>query len=231
VPAPMSGPAPATAPVPSPAAGMDDAARRELAEKLAAIKQAAYRDGIGARSKPARTVLYTHITDQTLLTDNGVARIEGFGPALVARLSELLGHDQIVIQPVIDLNDTISVDAYEIPHRIREPIKLKYPVEQFPYGTAETGTNTDLDHINPYRPGGPPGQTSTSNLAPAGRLSHRIKTHGGWTVTRLDNDTLEWTTRHGFKLHVTHRGTYLIHDTTEPDPGDKHKPDKDKPSR
>jgi hypothetical protein len=205
---------------------MDDAVRRELAGKVATIKEAAYRDGIGSGSRPARTVLYAHITDQTLLADNGVARIERYGPALVARLSELLGHNQIVIQPVIDLNDTISVDAYEIPHRIREHIKLKHPIEQFPYGTAETGTNTDLDHIKPYNKNGPPGQTSTSNLTPLGRLSHRIKTFGGWTVTRLDHDTLEWITRYGFKLHVNHRGTYLIRDDPpEPDPTE---PDQDK---
>ncbi|MEU0093281.1 hypothetical protein ABZ004_21990, partial [Kribbella sp. NPDC006257] len=70
-----------------------------------------------------------------------------------------------------------------------------------------------------------PGQTSTDNLTPLGRLSHRIKTHGGWNVTRLDNDTLEWTTRYGFTLHVTHRGTYLIHNNTEPDPPDNTEPD------
>jgi hypothetical protein len=192
---------------------------------VAAIRQAAYSDGIGSGSKPARTVLYVHVTDLPLLADDGVARVDRFGPALVARLSELLGHEQIVIQPVIDLNDdTVSVDGYEIPRRFRERIKLRYPVEQFPYGTAETGINTDLDHIKPYTRNGPPGQTNTSNLAPVGRLSHRIKTHGGWTSTRLDNDTLEWTTRHGFKLHVTHPGTYRIRDTTEPDPGDEDKP-------
>jgi hypothetical protein len=218
----------ATTQTTAPSAGMDAAARRELAGKVAAIKQAAYRDGIGSGSRPARTVLYAHITDATLLAADGVARVEGFGPALVAGLSQLLGHDQIVIQPVIDLNDdTISVDAYEIPHRISEPIKLKYPIEQFPYGTAETGISTDLDHIKPYVKDGPPGQTSTKNLTPLGRLSHRIKTHGGWTVTRLDNDTLEWTTRHGFKLHVTHRGTYLIRD----DPPEPDQPDKDRPCR
>jgi hypothetical protein len=166
--------------------------------------------------------LYVHITDQTLLGDDGVARVEGFGPVLVTRLSELLGHDQVVLQPVIDLNDTISVDAYEIPRRISERVKLRYPVEQFPYGTAETGINTDLDHIRPYDKNGPPGQTSTDNLNPLGRLSHRIKTHGGWNVTRLDHDTLEWTTRYGFTLHVTHRGTHLIHNhEPEPDPPDK----------
>jgi hypothetical protein len=216
---------------------VDAAARRELAGKLAAIQEDAYREGIGTGSRPARTTVYVHITDQTLLGDDGVARVEGFGPALVTRLSELLGHDHITIKPVIDLNETISVDAYEIPHRIRERIKLKHPIEQFPYGTAETGINTDLDHIDPYRKDGPPGQTSTSNLAPAGRLSHRIKTFGGWNVTRLDSDTLEWTTRYGFRLRVTHRGTYLIHPntqdhtTTDPPEPDQLEPDQPEPGQ
>ena len=224
--------------------GAADAERRELARRLSEIKQVAERDGIGSgnRRGRARTTLYVHITDQTLLGDDGVARVEGFGPALVTRLSELLGHNQVVLQPVIDLNDTISVDAYEIPRRISEHLKLRYPIEQFPYGTAETGINTDLDHIKPYDKNGPPGQTNTDNLNPLGRLSHRIKTHGGWNVTRLDNDTLEWTTRYGFTLHVTHRGTYLIHNNTEPlihknteaDPPDRFEPrppGKDRPEQ
>ncbi|QNE20067.1 hypothetical protein F1D05_21815 [Kribbella qitaiheensis] len=199
----------------APGPSAEEAARRELVRKVAAIKDAADREGISSncsRRRPARTVLYVHVTDQTLLRDYGFARVEGFGPALVRRLSELLGHDRVVIRPVIDLNDdTVSVDAYEIPDPIRERIKLEYPIEQFPYGTAKTGINTDLDHIEPYVKDGPPGQTSTKNLAPLGRLSHRIKTHGGWNVARLDSDTIEWITRYGFKLHVTHRGTHLVH--------------------
>lgn len=202
---------------------MNEAARLEVARRVSEIKQVADRDGVGSgnRRGKARTTLYVHITDQTLLGDGGVARVEGFGPALVTRLSELLGHDQVVLQPVIDLNDTISVDAYEIPRRIAEHVKLRYPIEQFPYGTAETGINTDLDHIRPYDKNGPPGQTNTDNLNPLGRLSHRIKTHGGWNVTRLDHDTLEWTTRYGFTLHVTHRGTHLIHNNPGHGPSDQ----------
>ena len=118
-----------------------------------------------------------------------MARVERFGPVYAARLEELLGHSQIIIKPVIDLNEKISVNAYEIPRRIREHIKLTHPVEQFPYGVAETTNSTDLDHIQPYnfKATGPPGQTSTANLAPLRRYSHRVKTHGDWTVRRLDN--------------------------------------------
>jgi hypothetical protein len=190
---------------------MDAAALRVLGGRIAAIKQAAYRAGIGATGrKAARSTLYLHITDQTLLDGGGIARVEQFGPVYAGQLSELLGHDHVTIQPVIDLNHTIAVDAYEIPRRIRERVKLAYPFEQFPYGTRETTSSTDLDHIKPYRPNGPPGQTSTDNIVPLARRNHRVKTHAGWTVTRLDDGALEWTTPHGFKFRVDHTGTHPI---------------------
>ncbi|HEY0470439.1 MAG TPA: hypothetical protein VGD34_02220, partial [Kribbella sp.] len=148
--------------------GMDLAARHDLAANLAAIKHAANTtadpddpddrgpgpgDGTGRGprrrpgQRPGRTKVYLHITDATLLAGGGVARVEAFGPVFAAKLAELLGHDEVIVQPVIDLNDHLSVDAYEIPDRIRERIKLTYPVEQFPYGTTETTTSTDLDHV------------------------------------------------------------------------------------
>jgi hypothetical protein len=205
-------------------AAMDAAARSELAGKLTAIRQAANTNssntnnssgggggGSGGR-RPARTKLYLHITDETLLAGGGVARVEQYGPVFAAKLAELLGHDQITVQPVIDLNQHVSVDAYEIPDRIRERVKLTYPVEQFPYGTAETTNSTDLDHVVPYDPTGPPGQTSSRNLRPQGRLSHRIKTYGGWKVRTLDNHALEWTTKHGLKFRVDQTGTHPITD-------------------
>jgi hypothetical protein len=112
------------------------------------------------------SVLYLHLTDKTLAAGNGVVRVEGAGPFQLGQLAELVGHDRIVVKPVIDLNDRVSVDAYEIPDRIRERVKLMDPVDRFPWGTAETTFRTDLDYIEPYTTAGPPGQTSTENLAP-----------------------------------------------------------------
>src|SRR5207244_9792985 len=141
--------------------------RHALAAKLAAIRQAAYRHGLGAGAGrgPGGSVLYLHLTDKTLATGQGIVRVEGAGPFPVGQLAELVGHDRIVVKPVIDLNDRVSVNSYEIPDRIRERVKLMDPVEQFPYGTAETSFRTDLDHIEPYDTSGPPGQTRTENLA------------------------------------------------------------------
>jgi hypothetical protein len=115
-----------------------------------------------------------------------------------------------VVKPVIDLNEGVSVDCYEIPARIRERVKLMDPVDQFPYGTAETTLGTDLDHIEPYDTAGPPGQTSTENLAPESRLHHRVKTHGRWRLQRLPGRAREWTSPHGFRWRVDRTGTHRI---------------------
>ncbi|MFI5706873.1 DUF222 domain-containing protein [Kribbella sp. NPDC051620] len=183
------------------APSLDSAARRELIGKLAAIKK-------NSKRRPTGTVLYVHLTDETLFSGVGVARVERFGPVLVTRLEELIGHGDVIVKPVIDLRDRLSADSYEIPQRIREHIKLRYPAEQFVYGTGESSRAIDLDHIEPFRPHGPPGQTNTDNLIPLRRFSHRVKTHGGWQVRRLTDDALEWTTRHGFKFIVDHQGTH-----------------------
>jgi hypothetical protein len=212
-------------PVDDPAcAGMDAAARLELRRKIDATR----RDHPERCRQTNQTVLNLHITDETLLAGKGTARVEGYGPVYTDRLEELLGHHRVVLRPVIDLNTALSVHAYEIPHRIRDHVNLRYPVEQFPYGTTETRTtatprttanasttretrsSTDLDHIEPYRPGASSEQTSTDNLAPQARFGHRLKTHGNWKLRRIDEYTLEWTTEHGYKFHLDHNGTHRL---------------------
>ncbi|HEY0694042.1 MAG TPA: DUF222 domain-containing protein [Kribbella sp.] len=196
---------------------MDAFSRQALAGRLAAIKHAAYSTGLGAGTGrgPGKVVLYAHLTDTTLATGEGIVRVEGTGPQLASQLTELLGHNDVILKPVIDLNAKLSVDSYEIPDRIREHIKLTHPVEQFPFGTATTTMSTDLDHVDPYHPTGPPGQTSTTNLRPLRRYSHRIKTYGGWTVQRLPDGALEWITLHGFRLRVDHTGTHPATDDSQ----------------
>ncbi|MER7243429.1 hypothetical protein [Kribbella sp. NPDC000426] len=167
------------------------------------------------RCVPGHTEVFVHLTDLTLATGNGVLRAEGIGPMLADQLTELVGHGPYAVKPVIDLNDAVSVDAYEIPARIRERVRLSYPVELFPYGTRETHRTIDLDHIQPYDPYGPAGQTSTGNLAPLSRFGHRVKTHArGWNVRRVDVKTLEWTTPHGFTFRVDPTGTHRLPNPT-----------------
>jgi hypothetical protein len=167
--------------------------------------------GRGVRVRPGQTEIYVHLTDLTLATGSGVLRVESLGPMLAEQLAELVGYGPYTVKPVIDLNDAVSVDAYEIPDRIRERVRLTHPVEVFPFGTQETRGSMDLDHLRPYDPLGPPGQTSTTNLVPLGRYPHRVKTHAqGWDVRRVDFKTLEWSTPHGFRFHVDPTGTHRV---------------------
>lgn len=185
-----------------------------LPARLAAIKRQAYSNGIGAGSgRRNRHSLYVHLTDHALTTGDGVLRVEELGPLLASQLTELLGHDQIVVKPVIDLHDEISVHSYEIPDRIRERVRLRHPVDMFPYGTAEATTRMDQDHITPYDTTGPPGepgQTTTDNLIPQARLHHRAKTFGGWRCRRLPTGAVDWISPHGFRFLVDHTGTHPV---------------------
>ncbi|MER7249878.1 hypothetical protein ABT313_34500, partial [Kribbella sp. NPDC000426] len=205
---------------------MDASAQRALDARLAQIKRDAYANPAdsansansansagrsGGQVRPGQTEVFVHLTDLTLATGTGVLRAEGIGPLLAEQLTELVGHGPYTVKPVIDLNDAVSVDAYEIPARIRERVRLTYPVELFPYGTRESHRGIDLDHIEPYDPYGPAGQTSTGNLAPLSRFAHRVKTHAhGWDVRRVDHKTLEWTTPHGFMFEVGPTGTHRL---------------------
>ncbi|MEV4263835.1 hypothetical protein [Kribbella sp. NPDC049584] len=205
---------------------LDTAAQRALNARLAQMKRDAYAHAANAANpaspgstskqlRPGQTEVVVHLTDLTLTTGTGVLRAEGIGPLLADQLTELVGHGPYTVKPVIDLNDTVSVDAYEIPTRIRERVRLTYPVELFPYGTRETHRTIDLDHIQPYDPNGPTGQTSTRNLAPLSRFAHRVKTYAsGWDVRRVDVKTLEWTTPHGFRFEVGPTGTHRLPNST-----------------
>ena len=60
---------------------------------------------------------------------------------------------------------------------------------------------------NPADDGGPPGQTSSANLAPLCRLQHRIKTHGGWTYTMVEPGAFLWRSPYGYSWVRDRTGT------------------------
>jgi hypothetical protein len=64
---------------------------------------------------------------------------------------------------------------------------------------------------------GPPGQTSTQNLAALCRRHHRLKTFGGWTYRRTGPASYLWTSPHGATYLRDHTGTAAL---TVPDPRD-----------
>jgi hypothetical protein len=143
-----------------------------------------------------------------------VARVEDIGPVLLTRLRGLLGDRcQILLKPVIDLNDTPPpVDAYEIPDAIAEHVRLRQPVDVFPYA-AGSSRRADLDHATPYLPidqGGPPGQTSVEQLGPLARSSHNVRTHGRWSLRHPDPNTWVWWSPQGHIFLVNATGTHPL---------------------
>ena len=116
----------------------------------------------------------------------------------------------LVVKPVIDLNDAVAVEAYEIPDRIRERVTLRHPTCVFPW-CHQPSYRTDLDHRIPYDTTGPPGQTSTYNLTPLCRRHHRLKTFTRWRYRPGDQPgCYVWISPHGLRLLRDHTGTTEI---------------------
>lgn len=145
--------------------------------------------------------LYVHTTP-----DADLARVEGHGPLTRTPLADLLSRCRVRLTRVIDHAQSVPVDAYEVPERMREQLSLAQPVEVVPYGTI-TARRADMDHTIPWGRGGP---TSPDNLGPLGRTAHRARTHGGYTLTQPRPGEWHWHTPRGQHFIVTNRGTTPI---------------------
>ncbi|MBM7797620.1 hypothetical protein JOE57_000541 [Microlunatus panaciterrae] len=161
-----------------------------------------------------RLILYAHVALEGLQTGKGVVRVEGVGPVTLEQLRRHLGPTaQVILKPVIDLSAPLSpVDAYELPAKLRESLRLRCPGDVFPWASG-TGTGLQIDHTLPYRSpdrGGPPGQTRLGNCGPLGVFSHRLKTHGGMALRQPRPGTYVWRSRHGFIYLVDHTGTHHL---------------------
>lgn len=142
-----------------------------------------------------------------------VGRLEQAGAVPIAKLNELLADVRVTVRPVVDLNETPSVDRHEIPESIRQAVLSRYPYDAFPFSNR-SARHLDLDHTIPYLEGGPPGQTRWRNLTPLHRRAHRAKTCGAWLVHRDDDGDLIWTSPLGYRYAITPWGT-----TPLPGPG------------
>ncbi|WP_207793312.1 HNH endonuclease, partial [Nocardioides acrostichi] len=192
-------------------------------------------------SVPARQlVLHVHLSSEAI-TGTGTPSIDPATGALgihLARVSTATGahratvtaaqvatwagnpDTQVIVKPVVDLTETVSVDAYEIPDRIAYRVTEQRQTCTFPFCTR-SAMRADLDHIDEYVPrsqGGPPRQTSTETLAPLCRTHHRAKTHPSpshqpgrsekrWRYRRIRPGTYVWTSPHGRHFLVDPDGT------------------------
>ncbi|MGY4720814.1 HNH endonuclease signature motif containing protein [Naumannella huperziae] len=110
---------------------------------------------------------------------------------------------RVIVKPVIDLNQPVSSERYQVPDRIREHVLLRDPTCVFPW-CAKNSLRADIDHITPW----PNGPTHTDNLAPLCRRHHRLKTHTGWTYHRNPDGSYTWTSPHGWTLTRDPSGTH-----------------------
>ncbi|HEU4812098.1 MAG TPA: HNH endonuclease signature motif containing protein [Nocardioides sp.] len=175
----------------------------------------------GRSSRPAtRTALYLHgsITDFLGLVGSSVepveaplGEVEKLGPATLEKIREWLGHSNVSIRPVIDLNHCDAVDAHDPPPRVREQVILRDRHCVFPWCSRDA-RSCDLDHIEPYVEDGPPGQTNPENLAPLCRRHHRCKTSGRWRYRRQPDGSYLWLAPHGRAYVVTPRGTITLNE-------------------
>ena len=165
---------------------------------------------------------HVHLHTDSLAEDavHGLSRVEapalGRSPYAVAAveqwLADLAPGAVVKVTPVADLTTHVSVDAYEVPERLRQQVDHRDPVCVFPW-CGRRG-RFDVDHTESYDfgdpelgTGPPPGQTSTSNTAKLCRFHHRVKTHGGWRYRRRDTVTVEWTSPLGRTYLVDPTGT------------------------
>lgn len=167
----------------------------------------------GLRAARPRVVLNVYLTDQTLATGDGVVRVDhaDYGPMLASQLREFLATHacSISVRPVLDPDHLPAVDAYEIPKGVRDAVRLRHVASVFPWSSS-TNSHLDLDHTNPYRWDGTPGQTGPRNLGPLLRGEHNARTHGLWTVQAPHPGVFLWRSPHGYYFLCTNQGTQSL---------------------
>jgi hypothetical protein len=150
--------------------------------------------------KPRQAVIHVHTYD------HDTARCETTRSAISVEQVKSWCADpdtQVTIRPVIDLNDHVQVDRYEVPDRLDQQVSERDLTCVFPYCT-QPAVSCDKDHSVPYDADGP---TCSCNVAPVCRGHHRIKTHGGWTYRFLRPGAYLWVSPAGYWYHRDGTGT------------------------
>ena len=164
-----------------------------------------------SRAARPRVVLVFHLADAALRASRGLVRPEHGEAIALNQLKAWLADTgcAVTVRPTWRPAEEAPVDAYEIPQRLRDAIRLRDLADVFPYGSCTTAT-MDLDHTRPYVPmikGGPPGQTSLAGLGPMTRHHHRTVTHGGWQKTQPAPGQFVFRSPTGRVYLVTNNGT------------------------
>ena len=156
-----------------------------------------------------QVVLHVHLSDAAVRGASDcldLARVENHRRVVTAdqvRTWCASPDAQVVVKPVIDLDEHIHVESYEVPDRLREQSALRDHNCVFPW-CSRPARRADADHVVPFADGG---TTSSDNIAPLCRRHHRLKTHTAWTYTMLEPGSYLWSTPHGYQFLRDHEGT------------------------
>jgi hypothetical protein len=149
-----------------------------------------------------------------------IIRIEGIGAATETWLRDHLRlhpDTQLILKPVIDLENQAPTHAWEIPDRHREAVRLITPADVFPWATATVNQiggwdGMQIDHTKPWRPG-KKGQSRIGNYGPLTQRHHNLKTFGGWQYEQPFPGIYLWRDPHGAYYLVDHTGTRRLGNT------------------
>ncbi|MFC6286317.1 HNH endonuclease signature motif containing protein, partial [Nocardioides sp. GCM10027114] len=117
-----------------------------------------------------------------------------------------------VVKPVVDPSGCAPVGAYEVPDRLADLVDDRDHHCVFPWCTRKARA-CDHDHVIPHGESG--GPTCRCNLAALCRKHHRLKTHGGWSYTHVDDGVFLWRSPHGHAYLRDETGTRDV--TPDPD--------------
>jgi hypothetical protein len=155
-----------------------------------------------------RGQVFVHVAASSLLQQAGLARVEGLGPQLLQALREVLGHADVRLTPVRDTALRPRADQYEHPETSKDIAWLLGGGDVFPFSPrSATRDSVDFDHVEPYDPEGPPGQTGPHNTGPLRRTHHRWKTHGGFRYRACGRGRALWQTPFGTCVLVDEHGS------------------------
>ncbi|MEV8268546.1 DUF222 domain-containing protein [Microbacterium sp. NPDC076911] len=132
------------------------------------------------------------------------AEVEGIGPIPLNRAKQLCGGEsgwmRVLTHPETGMVLSVGRDQYRPPASLRRLVRWRADRCMAP-GCGLTAARCEIDHTVAWEDGG---GTSLDNLSPICRGHHRVKHHGGWTVTQIADSggALQWTSPTGRQYDV-----------------------------
>ena len=173
-----------------------------------------------ARRSPGRSSLYVHLSEAAIRGETGTSTSPGSRTTSIVVTADQVHtwcanpDTNVVVKPVIDLDEHIHVEAYEAPDGSMSRRPLINHTCVFPWCNRPART-CDSEHCVAYARGG---TTCSCNVAPLCRRHHRLKTHTTWRYTILEPGTFLWSSPHGYQLLRDHHGTLDVSADTRPRP-------------